>query len=418
MAKVDRLTKRVGRTAVKTKVGYENLDIEGKVGGAKEASVETWKQLALNLKTMFFKPVRQVSHFGLIAVILVVLISGIPAPESMVKSDEIPVDPFGMIASQKAYKDEEVDVTELEAVAMAASFIDDGMANKVYEEINNNQSDSQIVLAGNTIANSQIISTESSAKLDSKWEKYVVRSGDTLSGIATKFGVTTNSIKWSNSNVKDIDSIKPGVTLYIPTVTGIIYKVKKGDTIDLIAAKYKSKSSLIVSYNDLYGEDLVIGETIIIPNGQKSEPKPVQTPTRVASTSSGSGRYGSSNYIGGSGSFRFPCPVGRNGYYNGYHWWAIDIPGPIGTPIYAADSGRIVEARYGWNGGFGNTILIDHGNGFQTRYAHMTTLKILGGYVSKGQTIGYMGSTGRSTGSHLHFEILRNGARVNPMYYF
>ncbi len=322
-----------------------------------------------------------------------------------------------MIRSQRAADDKEIDITELEAVAMAASFIDTEMANKVYEEIANNESDSQIILAGNTIANTSVISTESSAKIDKKWEKYIVNSGDTLSGIATKFGVTTNSIKWSNSRIKDIDSIKPGMTLYIPAATGIIYKVQKGDTIDLIAAKYKSKASLIVSYNDLYGEDLNVGQSILIPNGQKEEPKPTPT-TRVASTSSSSSRYGSSTYIARTGTFRFPTLVGRNGYYNGYHWWAIDIPNNIGTPIYAADSGRIVEARYGWNGGYGNTILINHGDGFQTRYAHMTTLKILGGYVRKGQVIGYMGSTGRSTGSHLHFEVIRNGSRTNPIYYF
>ena len=106
------------------------------------------------------------------------------------------------------------------------------------------------------------------------------------------------------------------------------------------------------------------------------------------------------------------------GYYNGYHNWAIDIPNSIGTPIFAADSGRIVEAQYGYNGGYGNTILIDHGDGSQTRYGHMSSLAIIGGYVSKGQVIGYMGSTGRSTGSHLHFEIIIGGVRQNPMNYF
>jgi murein DD-endopeptidase MepM/ murein hydrolase activator NlpD len=106
------------------------------------------------------------------------------------------------------------------------------------------------------------------------------------------------------------------------------------------------------------------------------------------------------------------------GFYNGYHSWAIDIPNSVGTPIFAADSGRIIEAQYGYNGGYGNTILIDHGDGYQTRYAHMSSLAIIGGYVSKGQVIGYMGSTGRSTGAHLHFEIILNGSRQNPINFF
>lgn len=214
------------------------------------------------------------------------------------------------------------------------------------------------------------------------------------------------------------------MTLKIPAATGVLHKVKSGDSLKSLASKYKSQVSLIVSYNDLYGEELTPGKEILIPNGRVETPKTRPQPTVAASSSSPvssptpSGRYGSSSSAVGSGRFMFPTTVGRSGYYNGYHWWAIDIPNSIGTPIYASDSGRIVESSYGYNGGYGNTILIDHGNGYQTRYAHMSTLRILGGYVSKGQVIGYMGSTGFSTGSHLHFEIIHRGARQNPISYF
>lgn len=415
--RLSKLKRRTKGAAVKTKVGYENLNIEEKVVGASKISVETWKASLYHLRTLFQKPLRQVSHFGLVAIILVVLFSGIPAPKSVDKTTEVPVDPFGMIRSTMA-TDEEVDLTELEILAMMTSFVDENMANDVYERISSNSNESKIILAGSTIANASIIDTQSSA-IKNKFQNYVVQSGDTLSVIASKFSVTTNSIKWSNANVKDIDNIKPGMTLKIPTVSGIIYKVQKGDSIELIAAKYKSKSELIISYNDLYGENIKVGMTLLIPNGQKTDPKPAPTTTtRVASSSSGGGRYGSDSYIASTGSLRFPTIVGGSGYYNGYHWWAIDIPNNIGTPIYAADSGRVVEARYGYNGGFGNTILLDHGNGMQTRYGHMSTLKILGGYVTRGQVIGYMGSTGRSTGSHLHFEIHVNGSTRNPCNYF
>lgn len=371
----------------------------------------------INIKTIFFKPVRHVSHFSLILTIIIVLLSGIKAPESMTQANIPDADPLRITQILEKQSEEEIDITEMEVVAFVASYFDTEMANEIYELIGNSQQESSILLAGRSIANPSYIDTESSAKLEKKWEKYIVQSGDTLSTIAAKFGVSTNSIKWSNSKIKDIDFIKPGMTLYIPTVTGIIHKVKSGDTVELLAAKYKSNASLIIAYNDLYGEGLKVGESILIPNGRKEEPKPTTT-TRVASAGYSTSRYGSSSYIARTGSFRFPTIIGRNGYYNGYHWWAIDIPNSIGTPIYAADSGRIIEARYGWNGGYGNTILIDHGDGFQTRYAHLSTIKIFGGYVSKGQVIGYMGSTGRSTGSHLHFEIIRNGARQNPIYYF
>lgn len=419
-SKINGIIRRFGYFAIKTKVGYKKLNIEDKAKVATETSVSSWQSLVLNLKNIFKKPVRHVSHFGLILIIMIVLASGVPMPEKLKKSAEIPVDPFGMIKSTRALEDDELSITELEVVAMSASFIDVELANRVYEKIGENRSDSQIILSGDTIANTSIINTESSSKVDKKFERYVVQSGDTLSGIATKFGVSTNSIKWSNNNVKDIDSIKPGITINIPTVTGVLHKVASGDSIESLASKYKSQSSLIISYNDLYGEDLKQGDVILIPNGRKEEPKPAPTPTVVASrqSSAPTGRFGSSSSIASSGTFRFPTVVGRSGYFNGYHWWAIDIPNNIGTPIYAADSGRIVEARYGYNGGFGNTILIDHGNGYQTRYAHMSTLRLLGGYVSKGQVIGYMGSTGRSTGPHLHFEIIYRGAKQNPMKYF
>lgn len=420
-SRFDGLARKFKRASVKTKVGYENLNIEDKAKLAADFSVTSWQGFFSNIKTIFKKPVRHVSHFGLVLIILIVLASGIPMPERLAKGNDIPVDPFGMIKSTRAIEDEEIDITELEAVAMSVSFIDVKLANRVYEKIGENTSDSQIILAGETIANTSIINTETSSKLDKKFERYVVQGGDTLSGIATKFGVSTNSIKWSNSSIKNIDNIKPGVTLLIPTATGILHKVVSGDSIASLASKYKSRSSLIIAYNDLYGEELTVGETILIPNGIRQDPKPKPAPTTIASSgtqSSGGGRYGSASSIASSGTFRFPTLVGRSGYYNGYHWWAIDIPNSIGTPIYAADSGRIVEASYGYNGGFGNTILIDHGNGYQTRYAHMSTLRILGGYVSKGQVIGYMGSTGRSTGPHLHFEIIYRGAKQNPMRYF
>lgn len=389
-----------------------------KAAGVREASVNTWKTSFYHLKTLFQKPLRQVSHFGLVAVILVVLLSGIPAPESVKKTGGIPVDPFGMLRSTMA-PEGEVDLTELEILAMATSFINIDMANQVYEQISSNETEAQIIVAGNTIANAAVIDTESSATIKNKFIDYVVQGGDTLSVIASKFSVTTNSIKWSNSGVTNIDSIKPGMTLKIPTVTGIIYTVQKGDSVELIASKYKSSSSSIVAYNDLYGETIVAGMTILVPNGTVTEVKPVVTGnTASATSSSAASRYGSASYIASTGKLRFPTSVGRNGYYNGYHWWALDIPNSIGTPIYAADSGRIVVAEYGWNGGFGNTILIDHGNGMQTRYAHMSTLLIRGGYVTKGQTIGRMGSTGRSTGSHLHFETIVNGSQINPNRYF
>jgi murein DD-endopeptidase MepM/ murein hydrolase activator NlpD len=356
---------------------------------------------------------------SLVIVVILVLLTGIPAPKLTDEATQkAMVDPFGVNKLSQSTQAAEDKITTAETVAMAASFISDTVANDAYEVIGNQDKKVQLAFAGDAIANPKIVTTTSSAKLKEKYTKYVIQNGDTLSTIAVKFGITSDSIKWSN-NITEENFIKPGTEINIPSVTGIVYTVKSGDTIEGIASKFKTSSALIVSQNDLYGEDIIVGNQIIVPDGViEAPPAPAPAPKVATSSSYGSGRYGSSTPIGSTGSFRFPTNVGPMGYYNGYHWWAIDIPNSIGTPIYAADSGQIVEARYGYNGGYGNTILISHGGGYETRYGHMSTLLILGGYVTKGQVIGYMGSTGRSTGSHLHFEIHRNGVQLNPITFF
>lgn len=406
---------------VKTKVGYGDLKIDEKVEVAKTASQNSWRFAFDEIKLVLFRPVRQVTHFGLVVVILIVLLSGVPTPMVSGEKTAIPVDPFGIQKMTKMTENAGDKVTAPETVAMLASVVNDNMGADAYEQINNQSAETKMALSGNAIAKLASVETTSSSKAKSKYTKYIVKNGDTLWSIARDFGITTDSIKWSNG-IADENMVKPGQTLNIPSVTGIVHRVAAGETIEGIASKYKTSTNLIISQNDLYGENITVGMEIIVPDGVIEAPPPppapkVQTP-KVAAANSGGGRYGSSSAIGRTGSFRFPTIVGPMGYYNGYHWWAIDVPNSIGTPIYAADSGRIAEAKYGYNGGYGNTILIDHGDGFQTRYAHMSTLLILGGYVQKGQVIGYMGSTGRSTGSHLHFEISINGAKQNPMKYF
>jgi murein DD-endopeptidase MepM/ murein hydrolase activator NlpD len=354
---------------------------------------------------------------SLVIVVILVLLTGIPAPKpanELVK--RATVDPFGVNEISQTTQAAEDKITASETVAMAASFISDNLANDAYEMIGNENKVVQLAFAGDAIANPKVATTVSSSKLKEKYTKYTVLGGDTLSGIATKYGITSDSIKWSN-NITDENALKPGQELNIPSVTGIVYTIKSGDSLEGIANKFKTSSALILSQNDLYGEELVIGAQLIVPDGVIEAPPAPKVATTSGTSSKSGGRYGSASPIGRTGSFRFPTSVGRSGYYNGYHWWAIDVPNSIGTPIYAADSGQIVQAKYGYNGGYGNTILINHGAGFSTRYAHMSTLLILGGYVTKGQVIGYMGSTGRSSGSHLHFEVMVNGAKQNPLRY-
>lgn len=240
---------------------------------------------------------------------------------------------------------------------------------------------------------------------------YTVREGDSLSEIAEMFGVSTNTILWANDLTDR--SVAPGMTLVILPVSGVRYEVKKGETIESIARRYDADANDVISYNRLAVSDaLEAGTEIIIPGGSIAPKAAPEKKTAKAKKSAASAKSSGAAASGGSG-FGNPLPGGR--ISQGVHGYnGVDISAPAGTPIYASAGGKVIVAKGdgGYNGGYGNYIVIDHGNGAQTLYAHMSSLKVGGGSVSKGSVIGYVGNTGRSTGNHLHFEV--RGAR-NPL---
>ena len=240
---------------------------------------------------------------------------------------------------------------------------------------------------------------------------YIVREGDTLSEIASSHGVSVNTIIWAN-DLKNARDVHPGDTLLILPVSGVEHKVTKGETLQSLAKKYGGDANEIVAYNGLdAGAPLVAGTAIIIPGGEI--PTVAKAPSRPSTSSAtgGSGRGGSGPVA--SGTWSNPLPNGR--FSQGIHGWnGIDISATPGTPIYAAAGGTVVIAKSNgaWNGGYGNYVVITHGNGVQTLYAHMTRAAVASGQaVNAGQLIGYVGRSGRATGPHLHFEV--RGA-VNP----
>jgi len=228
---------------------------------------------------------------------------------------------------------------------------------------------------------------------------YIVREGDSLSQIAEMYGVTANTILWAN-DIPRATAIRPGDTLVILPVIGVRHIVKTGDTIATIAKKYKGDAEEIELYNQLEsGEPLAVGSTLVIPGGaMHTEVVTSAAGTRVATTN--------------TASLSHPAPgaIKTQGIH-GYN--AVDLAGSIGTPIRAAASGEVIVSKSsGWNGGYGNYIVIRHANGVQTLYSHLSRNDVgVGASVSAGQVIGAMGNTGRSTGPHLHFEV--RGAR-NP----
>lgn len=235
---------------------------------------------------------------------------------------------------------------------------------------------------------------------------YVVRAGDTLSGIALMFDVSPSTILWANDISKG-SALKVGQRLTILPVTGVRYTVKKGDTLASIAKKHSGDATEIANYNGIESS-LAVGSVIIIPNGEIQAPTPKKS--AVAKTVTASVKYGTSAQVG-----YFMAPLSRYIETQGIHGYnGVDLGAPSGTPIMASAAGEVVVAKAsGYNGGYGAYVVIQHGNGSQTLYAHMSKVATSGGsFVEQGEVIGYVGSTGRSTGAHLHFEI-RNGIR-NP----
>lgn len=240
---------------------------------------------------------------------------------------------------------------------------------------------------------------------------YIVQEGDTLSEIAELFGVSINTIIWENNIGKNI---KPNQELKILPVTGIRHKVKKGDTISSIAKQYDVEQEDITIYNDIDESKLVVGGSIIIPNGVKKQvANPAPSKKSNPSVSSPSSPVSGGYYMrptAGKITSRFG--VRSRGYHYG-----IDYGAPTGTPIVASASGTVLKTSCG--SGYGNCLIISHDNGTQTLYAHASVLYVSAGTVVKqGQKIAAVGSTGRSTGPHLHFEIIKsNGQKLNPEKY-
>lgn len=240
---------------------------------------------------------------------------------------------------------------------------------------------------------------------------YIVREDDTLGDIGEMFDVSVNTIRWANDIGRD-GVIQPGQELIILPVTGIKYTVKNGGTLRDIIELHGGDLEEAAEYNALDpDEHLAAGFEVIIPSGELSEPKATvrvaQSRYRVESTAPRG-----TNVPSYDGYYIRPVTGGvRTQGLHGFN--AVDLGAPRGTPILAAASGRVIIAKNsGWNGGYGNYIVIEHPNGTQTLYAHNSRNIVFSNQeVVRGQVIGYVGSTGRSTGPHVHFEV--RGAK-NP----
>ena len=237
---------------------------------------------------------------------------------------------------------------------------------------------------------------------------YVVRPGDSLSAIAEMFDVSVNTILIAN-DMKKSDKLTPGEVLVILPISGLEHTVAKGQTLQSIAKLYKVEIEDIAFYNGIaLDAKLAIGDELMIPGGEMADEGGDKPAANLGTAQARDKNYYDTHPIRNiAGYFVNPLPTGRK--TQGLHGpgnRGIDIGAPKGTPIYASASGAVLIAKTGWSGGYGSMVVIQHPNGTKTLYAHMSKLGIrTGATVARGETIGYVGSTGRSTGPHLHFEV-------------
>jgi murein DD-endopeptidase MepM/ murein hydrolase activator NlpD len=279
------------------------------------------------------------------------------------------------------------------------------------------------------LTRSSVLHTDITDTLSTSVVTYTVESGDSIFGIAQAFNLKPETILWANYDLlnDNPDMISIGMQLKIPPANGVLYTWQDGDTLEGVAQAFDAKVEDIVSWSgnkiDLTDPVIAPGTELMVPNGHR-EFRQWLVPTIPR------GRAGVSVNLLGAGA----CPGGYDGaygtggfvwpaanhYLSGNDYWSghlgIDIAAGLGASVYAADSGVVVFAGPAF-GGYGNMIMIDHGNGYQTLYAHLSAVYVgCGSSVLQGQVIGSAGSTGNSTGPHLHFEVRYLGGFVNPWF--
>lgn len=317
----------------------------------------------------------------------------------------------GQLISEGAVGEEELKELNSNMLKGAFSAVEQVLLNSAYGAVDFSSDDEAenadlVVFQANSVVSSNNPAPEE-IFLDFRREiaEYIVKTGDTPEEIAHSFGINTYTLLWAN-NLRENSIIRPGDKLIILPINGVRVKIVKGDTIGSLAKKYKGKEDEILAFNSLDGgDDLKIGDYIIIPGGETVAPVKPAAPKYTAPRYASSAKQANDWLIIPTTGRNW----GRTHAYNG-----VDISNPCGTPIYAAAGGKVILSDgVGWNGGYGKYIKIQHPNGVITLYAHASSLLAgLGEQVAQGQLIAYMGTTGRSTGCHLHFEV--RGAR-NPL---
>ncbi|MGE3856545.1 MAG: peptidoglycan DD-metalloendopeptidase family protein [Dehalococcoidia bacterium] len=263
--------------------------------------------------------------------------------------------------------------------------------------------------------------------------EYKVQAGDTVSGVASRFGIRSTYITWNNADVTNANALAVGQTLQVPSVEGIIHSVRLGETVSEIALRYDANAQDIIEFraNGLQGDPnrLREGSQILVPGGRKVEIAATIAPPRtpaaaVAAATTAPPRAGtpaaavSANVVVPNSAWAWPVRGLLTSPFGPSHPLGIDVAIPVGTPIVAAAAGTVIFVGGNPCCSYGYHIIIDNGAGYETTYAHLSGFAVQkGDKVAAGQRIGTSGNSGNSTGPHLHFELHRGGRVQDPMQY-
>ncbi|MFH1838295.1 MAG: peptidoglycan DD-metalloendopeptidase family protein [Candidatus Kuenenbacteria bacterium] len=312
-------------------------------------------------------------------------------------------------------------VTETDVLSMPINFSNQFLKSNIQpfpETELKNQEKTIMVQEGTVLVKPNISVTVETPQIRIKPIQYIIKARDVISGIAKKFNISINTILWEN-NLKDYSIIRPGDELTILPVTGVVHKVSEGESLEKIAKKYKVAVEEILKINELADNgNIRINQKIIIPGGEKYFPSIF--PKKELAKKEWRLESLLNKFIPSKDKGNFIWPTSGHRMTQYFHWGhpGVDISGKnYSSPIYASADGIIGQVIYS-NRGYGNHIIINHRNNTKTLYGHMSKIFVENGQrVKKGQVIGLLGSTGRSTGPHLHFEIRINGKKINPLKY-
>ncbi|MBI3956583.1 MAG: peptidoglycan DD-metalloendopeptidase family protein [Candidatus Kerfeldbacteria bacterium] len=363
-------------------------------------------------KILFPLATRYVVHILLIALTTIVTTSSIKARENRYDESFRPLLLGGLLQ-----ENENDEVVETAASVFAPSDYFDGIGGVSPLDMTPGieLADVATTQDSSSLLKPALAATTESARPRDDVMYHVVEGGETVSTIAEQYNISVNTILWEN-RLGARDLIQPGQKLTILPSSGVSHRVASGETVASIAKKYEANEADIVEYNKLADASAIAADQVLlIPGGRvPPPPAPIAPTTRLAVDTGGTAPPSITAPRGGG--LLWPTPSHKINQYFTYRHSGVDIDGEYTSPIYAAESGRVEFV--GWGGGYGLHVIVNHGNGMKTLYAHASKTFVKAGQnVDKGQTLAMQGSTGWSTGVHLHFEVFINGRKTNPFSY-